>query len=485
MDDSALKQKQEKKTVESDNITCTHNASERSPTHYATMFTPAHNITKHPSTRYATMMSPTHYARSSESTTPDNTKVPQSSTSLDRVTASNTVASWRVNAYITNPRTKPNKVTGQVQQNVTSEMQPQFYFTKGRPTRWSQPRPRIACVDDRPSRSSSLDALTDSESQERAQPSSTQRSRPWSSRDRNTIITNTAQLVLGLALIQIGIVITWFRKFVQSESDRVSYVFFASAIYLFCGGYGIAIRLKRLRKIRSHQYGYITVACLSVIASVFISVVCVRMLIGDITRTLVMKTVSSLGAALSISNIILVALGTYYTLFKHSSKKKTRRTGYKKSLRQQTPCYISIYTILNITHIIIGVCVCELGMVGMIYKSIMNVKSNALFSTVFLSVTFIATGAYGIYCQIRKVLRTNLVYIVSTSMVSAACSAAILIAVVIALTGKYYYSGSEAILAFDYMILSLSSLELISSVASVFVIAIPTVKSSSQNPPPI
>lgn len=337
-------------------------------------------------------------------------------------------------------------------------------------------------------RSNSLDALTDSDPVEHMRGAHiggthSRQIRVWSSRRRNTIISNSAQLILGLALIQIGIVITWYMKFVQSDNDNTGYVFFSSGLFFVCGGYGLVIKLQKLRKLRKHRVGFITTGSFSMMASVFISVVSVRLVLIGLAESLVMKIMCGFGVTLSVANIVAVSLAIYYTLYKRRKRRSHSLAKVQTCPVEPTPWYLSLFMIINITHIIIGICICELGMVGLIYRRYMNLRSSGLFSAVFISVTFIATGIFGLYCHCKQRISNSMLWLGSCALISGACSAAILIIIVLTMTGKFYYSGTEAILAFDYMILCLSSLELLSSVASICIIGIPTIKHSSSKSP--
>jgi len=298
------------------------------------------------------------------------------------------------------------------------------------------------------------------------------KSQGMSHRKRSTFITNITQIILGAALTQIGIVTTWYEKSAGGFLKKLPAVIFLCLIFILAGAYGIFIKLRKLRKVKLHRIMYTCLVALCIAGSVFIIVNTVRVFLieerGGALSQLVLYSFTITITALELPCAGMALYFTFYARRGHSKLYVIGQAPAPQEISPDAPTWRPwVMLFLNVGHIVLGACACELAMVGMIYRRFMNIGQSSLFSTVFISVTFPVVGIFGIYNHIKR--KTDLPSMIGFSVasgVSACCAACITANFCLAFRSREYYSGFEAIVAFDCMILLISCTEILVSIAT-------------------
>lgn len=280
------------------------------------------------------------------------------------------------------------------------------------------------------------------------------------------IMTNLAHIIFGIAISQLGIVGTWYQRYMNFPEDHLRYIVFICVLFIILGVYGMCVVMKRLGSLNTHRTAYIALSSFSLVASSFIIANGIRMILSDSYQTEenVIVIFDSLMLTLAGLEIPSTLVGIYVTVHRQYED-VNEESGAEKTPNSKSPAsWTAIFSIiLNVAHIVLGLCIIELGMVGMMYRNIMNIDGTGLFAVVIVSISFISVGIMGIYNQ----LTSNTSSLCSISMYTCAsllavgCATTIVSFVSIAMSSEHYYSGSEAIVAFDVMILSMSGMELV------------------------
>lgn len=295
-------------------------------------------------------------------------------------------------------------------------------------------------------------------------------------RDRQilAVMTNIAHIIIGIAITQLGIVGTWYQNYMNFPKDHLRHVIYICVLFVILGVYGMCIVLKKLGRVKSHRVAYITLSSLSTVASCFIIANAIRTLLSDnyqIKETVVFIFDCML-IGLSALEVPVTLVGLYATV---SETNYEERGSIHSSDRVIKPAvkvprrWSSIFSIiLNVAHIVLGLCITELGMVGMMYRNFMNIDNSGLFSVVFVSLSFISVGTMGIYNQLAGKSSTmcNSSVYTFASLVAVGSATVIMSLISLAMSSQQYYKGIEAIVAFDVMILSMSTIELIVALAA-------------------
>ena len=284
------------------------------------------------------------------------------------------------------------------------------------------------------------------------------------------VIANIAHIIIGIAVTQLGIVGTWYQHYMNFDDTQLRYVIYVCVLFIVTGVYGVCITTKKLEKIKSHRLAYMVLSSLSIAASAFVIAIAIRLLISDQYQTdeRVVVIFDGLILGLSFIEIPITLFSLYHTVADKSSNHQNLDCIVEEK-RQSPSSWCSIFSmILNVAHVVLGLCIIEMGMVGMMYRRFMNVDTTGLFAIVFISVSFISVGVIGVYNQMsgKAAISCNRSMYTLASLLAAACATLIMSFVSVAMSSETYYTGIEAIVAFDVMILGMSSIELVVAVAA-------------------
>lgn len=295
-----------------------------------------------------------------------------------------------------------------------------------------------------------------------------------------SVMTNIAHIVIGVAILQLGIVGTWYQRYMNFPKDQLRHVIYICVLFIILGVYGMVIVVKKLQAIRAQRIAYITLSSLSTIASSFIIANGIRLLLSDSyqTKQTVVVIFDGLMVGLSAIEVPVAFIALYSTVPTPKTVNQYSSTDEEgvRPLPKTPPTWSSIFGImLNVAHIVLGLCITELGMVGMIYRNFMNVDSTGLFAIVFVSMSFTIVGVFGIYSQVtgKASVTCNRSMYTFACLVAVGCATVIMTFVSVAMSSKQYYTGIEAIVAFDVMILSMSSVELVVAVSATALCLVP------------
>ena len=299
------------------------------------------------------------------------------------------------------------------------------------------------------------------------------------------IMLNLAHIVVGIAITQLGIVGAWYQRYMNFQEDQLRHVLYICVLFIVTGSYGMFLIMKRLCTLKAHRTAYIVLSILTISASSFIIANGVRLVLADNYQSHQLVIVIFDGLLIGLSCIeIPIALVSIYKTVPDPSKLFERHLSTNELLKgdelsikdKPPPTWGSIFSmILNVAHIVLGLCIIELGTVGMLYRSLMNIDGTGLFAIVFTSLTFITTGMIGIYNQLtgRAGITCNRCMYMGASLLGVGCSSTIMSFISVTMNSNQYYAGIEAIVAFDVMILSMSGMELIVGLAATALCLIP------------
>lgn len=295
------------------------------------------------------------------------------------------------------------------------------------------------------------------------------------------IMTNIGHILIGIAITQLGIVGTWYQHYMNFEKDHLRHVLYVCVIFIILGSYGMFITIKKLGELAAHRTMYIILAILSIIANSFIMGNGIRIVISDSYHNDETVVIIFDGVMLGLSGleILAVFIGLYVTVSRPTQAIKHNLSTEDLIVQKPSkasPSWGSICSIiLNVAHIVLGICITELGMVGMMYRSFMNVDGTGLFAVVFISICFISVGILGLYNHTKGQDGSgcNSSLYTCASLMAVGGAAAILSTVSITMASSTYYAGIEAIVAFDVMILSLSGMEIMVGITATAICLIP------------
>lgn len=285
------------------------------------------------------------------------------------------------------------------------------------------------------------------------------------------LMTNITHIILGIALTQLGIVGTWYERYMNFAQDHLRHIVYICILYIITGVYGTFIVSRKLTRIKAHKNTYIILTALSIVASCFIVANGIRIVISDTYRSnhTVILLFDGLILGLSCVEIPAFFIGLHLTVLRKRETLSRQQSQQHlvpeedEEKPRSPPSWSSVFSvILNVAHIVLGLCIIELGMVGMIYRRFMKIDTSGLCSVVFVSISFVSVGIMGLYNQSsgRTTIKCNRAMYTGASLVAVGCATVILSFVSLAMSGQYYYAGFEAIVAFDVMILSMSGIEL-------------------------
>ncbi|XP_067934581.1 uncharacterized protein [Watersipora subatra] len=295
------------------------------------------------------------------------------------------------------------------------------------------------------------------------------------------VMTNISHIVLGFAITQLGIVGTWYQHYMNFAKDQLQHIVYICVLFIILGVYGMCIVVKRLAITKAHRVAYIVLSTFGIMASCFIMANSFRILVSDRYQSEQTVVVLFDGLMLTLSGfeipVTLVALYVTTPNPHHppTPLEKAMSPNNEKALKPHHHI-CSIFTIiLNVAHIVLGLCITELGMVGMMYRNVMNIDNTGLFAVVLISLSFISVGILGIYNQLTgKAFSSCNRSIYTIASLLAAGSAAFIVSVTsLTMSSSHYYTGIEAIVAFDAMILSMSSIELLVTVVAIALCLLP------------
>lgn len=299
------------------------------------------------------------------------------------------------------------------------------------------------------------------------------------------IMLNLAHIVIGIAITQLGIVGAWYQRYMNFQEDQLRHVLYICVLFIVTGSYGMFLVMKRLSTLKAHRTAYIILSILTITASSFIIANGVRLVLADAYQShqTVIVIFDGLLIGLSILEIPIALVSIYKTvpdpskLFeRHLSCNELSKGDEICEKDKPPPTWGSIFgMILNVAHIVLGLCIIELGTVGMVYRSLMNIDGTGLFAIVFTSLSFISVGILGIYNQLtgKAGLTCNRSIYMGASLLAVGCSSTIMSFISVTMSSHQYYAGIEAIVAFDVMILSMSGMELIVGLAATALCLIP------------
>lgn len=299
------------------------------------------------------------------------------------------------------------------------------------------------------------------------------------------IMSNVAHVIFGVAIIQLGIVGTWYKRYMNFQEDQLRHVLYICILFIISGSYGIFMVVKRLADSRSHKIAYKVLTSLAIIASCFILAIGVRIIMTDKYNSSETVVVAFDGLLIGLAAIeVPTALISVYLMTSHHKALEKEIsitdlmsvTASSQQEEKAPPTWSSIFNvILNVAHIVLGLCIIELGMVGMVYRRFMNIDSTGLFSVVFVSVSFVSVGVIGVYNQVtgKISISCNRSMYTCASMLAVGSATTILTLVSVTMASNKYYAGIEAIVAFDSMILSMSGIELGVGIAALILVLTP------------
>lgn len=289
------------------------------------------------------------------------------------------------------------------------------------------------------------------------------------------IMLNLAHIIVGIAITQLGIVGAWYQRYMNFQEDQLRHVLYICVLFIVTGSYGMFVIMKRVSLMKAHRTAYTVLSSLSIIASCFIIANGVRLVLADTYQTheLVIVIFDGLLVGLSVLEIPVALVSIYKTVpdpgkYLQRQLSNNELFEYDDDMLSEKdkppPSWGSICSmILNVAHIVLGLCIIELGMVGMLYRRFMNIDGTGLFAIVFTSLSFITVGMIGIYNQLtgKAAISCNRFMYMGASLLAVGCASTIMSFISVAMSSKQYYAGIEAIVAFDVMILSMSGMELV------------------------
>lgn len=294
------------------------------------------------------------------------------------------------------------------------------------------------------------------------------------------ILTNVVHIIIGIAMIQLGIVGTWYQRYMNFERDQLRHVLYMCIMFIVLGVYGLCVATKNLGKNRSHQLLYLSISLLSIVASSFIMTNGALVVISDTYRTNQRVIVIFDLLIIILSGLeIPAAIVGLCTIVKPADLNSTilRKDNTENKNTSSTSWNPIFNLILNISHIVLGLCIAELSFVGLLYRRFMNIDHNNLLAIIIISFSFISIGATGIYNYAsgkKNKLQKQSTYTCGP-ILAVGSAASIMVVISIATTNKQYYVGVEAIKAFDTLILSISGVELVVGTLATILCFIPCI----------
>lgn len=310
---------------------------------------------------------------------------------------------------------------------------------------------------------------------------------PAASDDRRlfAIMINIAHIIFGIAILQLGIVGTWYKRYMNFQQDQLRHVIYVCTIFIIEGTYGALIAGKRLVTVKAHRVVYRTLTAFSVVAGSVILAYGIRVILAETYQRneTVVIVFDSLLLGLAVVEIPAALLSAYLTSPQNEMRRNLSTTTLSSSqsdnqqeAQKSPPSWASTFgVILNVAHIVIGLCVLELSLIGMMYRRFMNIDNAALVAVVVVSASFVLVGTMGTYNQLTGRFRLTCnrsIYTIAT--LTAVGGAAMVLSIIsMAMTSNQYYAGIEAIVAFDAMILSMSGIELLVGITTIALVLVP------------